>query len=183
MAREHFLDVVRIVVLAGDEQDIPAAAGDREFAVDDHAEVAGIEPAVGGERCSPSARDRGSSRAHVVAADLDAPDMAIRDRRAPGVARSRSSRTVTGVPDANVDDRVPAASARRAGRRSPGPIAPRASATVASFRRSRGKVTARLASAKPVDGEHHVLRQSGWRERREEFAAQVGGDRLSAIER
>ena len=48
--REDEVDVLRIVVLAGDEQDLLDPAGDDQLAVAQRAQVAGIEEAVGGAR-------------------------------------------------------------------------------------------------------------------------------------
>ena len=43
------LDVVRVVVLPVDEDDFLGAAGDVELAALHHSEIAGAQPAVGGE--------------------------------------------------------------------------------------------------------------------------------------
>ena len=60
--RQHEVDVLRIVVLAGDEQDLLDAAGDDELAIAQRAEVAGVEEAVGRARRLRQRRDRRSSR-------------------------------------------------------------------------------------------------------------------------
>ncbi len=75
------LQIVRIVVLAVDEDDLLGAPGDVELAVVDEAEIAGAQPAVGGERGGVRRGVLVVALRDVVAADVHVPDASFGQRR------------------------------------------------------------------------------------------------------
>ena len=72
--RENHFDVLRKVVLSGDEQDLLDAAGDDQLVVEQRAQVAGVEKAVRRARRCGRRRIAVIARADVVAANQDATD-------------------------------------------------------------------------------------------------------------
>ena len=86
--RDHELDVLRIVVLPGDEEDLLHPSGDHELAVDHRAEVARVEESVGRARRRSQGGVVVVARTDVRPANQDAADDAFRDRPALGVANA-----------------------------------------------------------------------------------------------
>ncbi len=72
------LQVVRIVVLAVDEDDLLGAPGDVQVAGEDHTQVAGLQPVVGGEGFGVGLRVFVIARRYVGAADVDVTDATLR---------------------------------------------------------------------------------------------------------
>jgi hypothetical protein len=149
--RDHEIDVLRIVILSGDEQDLLHASGDHELAVDHRAEIARVEESVAVRDRPPSARVVVVAGTHVRAADQDAPTT----RSATGGA------VVVGDAHFAMPDRRPTRTSSTARRRAARTVAGPSASRRALVRKGAGSgnVTARLASASRRR-EHHVGAQA-----------------------
>ena len=175
----YALDVVRVIVLAVDEDDLLGPAGDVEVAIDHHAEIARVQPAVGADHFGVDVRRLVVARRHVRPADQQVADGAVRERAPIGGgdadlgARNRLAHR-------HQRQRILTVRRHRTGRRADAErMAVEGPRPIAGLRRREALCERRFGQA--VDGEHRRLAQAVRLHARHELVAEVHRDRFGTV--
>ena len=178
---QHCFQVVRVIVLAVDEDDLLGAAGDVVLALVHEREIAGPHPAVRADRGGRSLGIAVVTAGDVVALDQEVPDHA-RCHLGARIVHQPDARVRNRAADAHQPERI--AVLRRGGRKRPGrtPSDRRSTVSVAKLGSGLGNRHGERCLREAVDRQHRRAPQTVRRQAGEELLGELHRDRLGAVE-